>query len=106
MIIDRPHRADLTWLETIQSPWSASERATITHTGERGMVSEMHIAGEGLQCLTRFDHSLLHLIGRLLKGPFPDDKKKPPLAILSFSSSVVSESLVRLRRTEEPFCPE
>ena len=22
------------------------------------MVSEMHIAGEGLQCLTRFDHSL------------------------------------------------
>jgi hypothetical protein len=59
VMIDRPKRADPAWLEKIHKTFGEYQLAAMTQTGERGIVSQMHIAGESLQYLRRFNHALV-----------------------------------------------
>ena len=56
VMIDRPQLADPAWLQMIEETFGAYQLATMTRTGERGMVCQMHIAQESLPHLKPFAH--------------------------------------------------
>jgi len=58
MMIDRPQRADPTWLQTLTDTFGSYQLALMTRGGERGIVCQMRIARESVQYLKRLDHPL------------------------------------------------
>lgn len=81
LMIDRPEPADPAWLAALRETFGGYELTTMTQSGERGLICQMHIAAESVSYLKALDSPLTEAIRTALL-PFLDQL---PLVTLSLT---------------------
>ena len=56
LMVDRPHVVDPKWLAELEARYGDYHLISMTQTGERGILTQMHIAEESAPLLERFTH--------------------------------------------------
>jgi hypothetical protein len=62
VMIDRPEPADPAWLAALAETFGRYELTTMTQSGERGLVCQMHIAAESVSYLKALDSPMTEAI--------------------------------------------
>ena len=57
LMVDRPEPVDPSWLAMLERAFGSYQLTRMTQSGDRGLVCQMHIAGDSIQYLTALPHS-------------------------------------------------
>jgi hypothetical protein len=99
LMVDRPEPVDPNWLAMIERVFGSYHLTAMTQSGDRGLVCQMHIAGDSIQYLTDLPYPQI----RALRDALVPLLQNLPVVILHLAWSAEHQSWIS--RVHEPRVP-